>query len=404
MNGKADKIGFVIPWYSEKAPGGAEMELREVVQHLHKRGVPVEILSTCVKDFSSDWNVNFFHEGMTTVHGDIPIRRFKVRKRDAEAFNSVNLKLMNNIPISPEEEDTFFQEMVNSPALYKYISENSSEYKCFVFIPYMFGTTFFGIQACPQKAVVIPCFHNEAYLYIKKAKPVFESTAGMIYNAESEARLANKTFDLSNTKQIVMGIGMDQDISGNAERFREKFGIRSPYIIYAGRKDSGKNVDALIKYFEEYIKRRRTDLKLVLIGGGSIDIPERLLRRRDIIDLGFVNRQDKYDAIAGAQFLCQPSMHESFSLVIMESWLCGRPVLVNQYCDVTSDFAAGSKGGLYFKNYLEFEGCTDFYLRNPAIAEKMGENGGKYVREKFAWNIIEDNYIRFLDEVSANNA
>ena len=57
------KIGFVIPWYSEKIPGGAEMALRGITTHLNEMGVSLEILTTCVKEFSSDWNKNYFKEG-----------------------------------------------------------------------------------------------------------------------------------------------------------------------------------------------------------------------------------------------------------------------------------------------------------------------------------------------------
>jgi alcohol dehydrogenase (cytochrome c) len=37
----------------------------------------------------------------------------------------------------------------------------------------------------------------------------------------------------------------------------------------------------------------------------------------------------KYDAYAGANLLCQPSLHESFSIVLMEAWLAETPVLVD---------------------------------------------------------------------------
>ena len=99
------KIGFVIPWYSEKIPGGAEMELRGLTTHLHEAGVEIEMLSTCVKEFSADWNVNYFSEGTDTVHG-FTIRRFKVRKRNTKAFDAVNAKLMKNLPVSPDEQRT----------------------------------------------------------------------------------------------------------------------------------------------------------------------------------------------------------------------------------------------------------------------------------------------------------
>ena len=90
------KIGFVVPWHGQNIPGGAEMALRGVTEHLNKAGVDVEILTTCVKDFMSDWNTNFHKSGLT-IENYIPVRRFKVRKRNVDAFNQVNIKLMMNV-------------------------------------------------------------------------------------------------------------------------------------------------------------------------------------------------------------------------------------------------------------------------------------------------------------------
>ena len=77
-----------------------------------------------------------YKEGLTEVQG-IPVRRFPVRKRDTAAFDTVNYKLMNRIPLTAEEEETYVREMVNSPALYQYMKEHQDEYQVFVFIPYM---------------------------------------------------------------------------------------------------------------------------------------------------------------------------------------------------------------------------------------------------------------------------
>lgn len=392
------KIAFVIPWYAEKIPGGAEMETREVTKHLREAGMNVEILTTCVKEFVSDWGVNYYPEGTETILG-VPVRRFKVKKRDAKAFDEVNIKLMNGILISDEEEQIFINEMVNSPALYKYISEHKDEYTAFVYIPYMFGTTYFGIKACPEKAVMIPCFHDEAYVYMKIFRELYSQAAGMIFNARPELELTERVYDTENVEKIVMGIGMDVDLKTDPAAFRKKFGINEPFIIYAGRKDMGKNVHTLLKYFGEYKKRNPSDLKLVLIGGGKIDIPESAAK--DVIDLGFVDIQDKYDACGAAEFLCQPSKNESFSLVIMESWLCGRPVLVHEHCEVTKNFVRESSGGLYFGDYFEFEGCLDYFLNNKDISAAMGLNGRQYVLRNFDWNIIIDRYKEFFEKIEA---
>ena len=145
---KMKKIGFVIPWFGWDIPGGAEAELRGLVSHLTASGQEVEILTTCVRQFGSDWNVNY-HKAGTRVERGVTIRRFKVRKRDKSGFAKVNRKLMaNELPLTAEEEATYAREMVNSQALYDYLRERQEEYSLYVFIPYMFGTTYYGIQQC----------------------------------------------------------------------------------------------------------------------------------------------------------------------------------------------------------------------------------------------------------------
>lgn len=392
------KIGFVIPWYGEDIPGGAEMELREVATHLQRAGMDVEILTTCVREFSADWNENYYSAG-TAVVEDIAVRRFPVRRRDTAAFDRVNRRLMEGQHLSLQEEKTFVEEMVNSPQLYEYLKDASDDYALYVFIPYMFGTTYYGMQACPEKSVLIPCFHDEAYLYLRLFRQAYIQARGIIYNAMPEMELANKVYDFTTTEQICMGIGMDTNICADADAFRKAYRIQKPFLLYAGRKDAGKNVHTLLRYFAEYKQRHGdNDLQLVLIGGGSIEIPASV--RDDVYDLGFVSRQDKYDAMAAAELLCQPSHNESFSLVIMESWLCGRPVLVHSQCAVTRDFARRANGGLYFRNYFEFEGCVQYILTHPEQARTMGQNGGAFVRENFDWDVIVEKYRAFFAKLT----
>ena len=190
---------------------------------------------------------------------------------------------------------------------------------------------------------------------------------------------------------------MDTDLEGMAENFRQKYQIKFPFILYAGRKDEGKNIYTLLKYFQEYRLRNHSDLKLVLIGGGKIQLNNKL--QDIVIDLGYVDKQDKYDAYAASLVLCQPSKHESFSYVIMESWLCGRPVLVHEECAVTRDFVVRSQGGLYFSDYFEFEGCINYLLDHKDISAKMGENGCYFVTNNFDWKIVMKKYIDFLKKL-----
>lgn len=385
------KIGFVTPWYGESIGGGAEAELRGVVHHLKDAGVDLEVLTTCVRSFSDDWSENNHPAGLTEEAG-IPVRRFPVRKRDTAAFDAVNAKLMEGRPVSAEEEETFCREMINSPELYDYIRENDDRYGLYVFIPYMFGTTYYGCRIRPGKSVLIPCLHDESYAYMNCFRKVLPQAAGMIFNAEPERKLAEKLYGVCGESFVTFGIGMETGWQADPERFRRKFGIDSPFILYAGRKEAGKRVDLLVSWFDECQRRNGSDLRLVLIGGGRMDLPE----NDRITDLGFVDIQDKYDAYGAAELFCNPSEMESFSLVVMESWLAGTPVLVNGKCAVTRDFVRQANGGLYFGNYPEFEACVRRLTGRREEAFRMGQNGRRYVLEHFDWKVIVEKYLAYF--------
>lgn len=388
------KIGFVTPWHGENIPGGAEAALRSITDQL-KNIIDIEILTTCVEKFSSDWNKNYYKPGEYMVNG-VKTIRFPVRKRNTDAFDKINKKLINNEYVNKKEQAVFLKEMINSPKMYKYMERHKDDYDLFVFIPYMFGTTYYGARICYEKAIHIPCAHEEPYIHMDIFKDMFEKSKGMIYNSFPERRLVDGLFDMKSVCECVAGLGLNTNIEAKKERFRERYRIKDPYILYAGRKDVGKNVDVLVKYFSLYKRRNRNDLHLVMIGGGDIDVSPEI---KDYVhDLGFVSMQDKYDAYAGAECLCQPSTHESFSYVIMESWLCGRPVLVHGECPVTRNFVIESNGGLYFESYFEFEGCLNYYIHNKKIASILGGNGKKFVVSNFSWDIVLEKYKMMFKE------
>jgi glycosyltransferase involved in cell wall biosynthesis len=386
------KLAFVLPWYGENITGGAETEARMIAENLARNGVDVEFLTTCAQSFRSDWNTDYFREGPDMVNG-IPVRRFKVRKRDTAKFDRVNSRLMSNIKVTEPEETVFMEEMINSPGLYNHISEHKGEYDYFVFIPYMFGTTYYGALLCPEKAVLIPCLHDESYARMKIYEKMFSSAKGIIFLSGPEEEFAKKRFGLNRARTCVLGGGVDT-FEHSPDRFREKYGIHGDFILYAGRKEQGKNTPQLVSYFRRYLDGHDGGLKLVLIGPGKADIPEKY--RDSILDLGYVPAQDKYDAYSAATIFCNPSVNESFSIVIMESWLCQVPVIVNASCDVTREHCIKSNAGLFYDNYEEFEACVDFLLTRKEIRDRMGRLGRKYVQDNYSWDVVVDKYKKFF--------
>ncbi len=390
------KLAFVIPWYGPDIPGGAEAEARRTAEQLSQAGLEVEVLTTCIRDFYADWSHNYHRPGTELIKG-VLVRRFRVNPRDGTRFDIINRKLLQGLSINAHEEQIFMQDMIRAEALYEYIAKNSRDY-LFFFIPYMFSTTVFGAQICPERSYLIPCLHDEAYARLNIYRSAFTALRGWLFLSAPEMALAQRLFDLEPTRLILLGGGVDTGFSADADAFRRKYALEGPFVLYAGRRDAGKNVELLVDYFWRYRRERpeRSSLRLVFIGPGQM--PTRLTVEQNIVDLGFVPVQDKYDAYAAATLLCQPSIRESFSLVLMESWVARRPALVHADCAVTKDHCRRSNGGLYFGNYEEFELCLDLLLTHPRLAARMGENGRAYVLENYRWAVIVDKYRRLLAE------
>jgi glycosyltransferase involved in cell wall biosynthesis len=385
------KVAFVAPWYGDIIPGGAESLCRGVAKALLSIGVSVEVLTTCVEKFLSDWNHDFHPEGKTVENGVI-VRRFKVRQRDTARFDAVNYKLMHNQPVSAGEEQVFIDNMVNSTRLCEYIRQHREEY-VFLFIPYMFGTTYWGIRECADRAILIPCLHDEPYARMTIFRQMCQSVRGLFFNSATERDLAENLYDLDRDRLIVTGVPVTCDWSSDPIRFKQKYGL-SKFLLYAGRTDKGKQADLLIEHFCRYLEDTRRDECLVFIGGGDVEIPTAWQSR--ILQLGFVPAQDKFDAYGAATALCVPSTMESFSIVMMESWLAGRPVIVNQQCAVTTSFCLESNGGLFFSDYVEFREILLTLNDDPELCAALGSNGRQYVLSHFHPRAVAYRYLEAI--------
>jgi glycosyltransferase involved in cell wall biosynthesis len=382
-------LAFVAPWYGENIPGGAEAACRSLAKTLAARGLNVEVLTTCVRDFRANWSENHHPPGTTTEAG-VAVRRFPVRSRDTRRFDEINAVLMQGRSVSREEEQVFLAEMINSPALYDYMRRHCDRY-VFLLIPYMFGTTYWGSRACPEHSVLIPCLHDEAYARFESFHEMFRAARGAIFLSEEERDLALSLYGIAPEKTCIGGLPVNCDWTGDGQRFARKYGLRD-FILYAGRADKGKNADLLIRFYRRYAEQVDGAPKLVFIGDAhDLCIPRSFAGR--ILKLGFLPQQDKYDAYAAAAVLCVPSVVESFSIVMMESWLAGTPVLVNAECSVTTGHCRRANGGLWFAGYEEFREMLLELTRDKELTAMVGHQGREYVARNFVPERIAERYL-----------
>ncbi len=388
QSSEKNKICFVLPWYGQNIPGGAEAEVRGLIEIL-KKDFEVEVLCTCVKDFFSDWNENYWKAGEYN-ETSVKVRRFKVDKKDRFDFHNVNRLLMNGNRPSATDEKIYIDGQISSQDLNDFLKAKACEYKYFFAIPYMFGTTIDLSLIVPEKTVLIPCLHNEVYAEMSFYKKMFLSVYRVFFHMESELRLAERFYGKSDSFRII-GEALDLNISGSFERFFSKYDFRD-FFVYVGRKDEGKNVPLLIDWFVKYRRLYKSPLKLLLIGPGELSFPLPSF----VKDLGFVSTQDKYDAVSASLGLVNLSLNESFSLVLMEAALLKKPVIVHENSEVLMEHVLKGNFGLFAGDFFEFCEVLEFIRKNPNLTESFGESGKNYVHENFSPEKIRANILKNL--------
>jgi glycosyltransferase involved in cell wall biosynthesis len=176
-----------------------------------------------------------------------------------------------------------------------------------------------------------PAAHDEPPLRLPLFREVFGQVDGFVFQTEGERALVEGLFPIAQRRQIVLGLGVEP-AEGDRAAAAEVLGLGGrPYLVCVGRVDDGKGTRTLARFFAAYKERHPGPLALVLIGPVG-DAPE---PHPDIVVTGPVAEDVKWGALRDAVALVNPSGYEAFSLVLVEAWSAGIPVVVNERCAAT---------------------------------------------------------------------
>ncbi len=118
--------------------------------------------------------------------------------------------------------------------------------------------------------------------------------------------------------------GITDRHDGKADRFRQKYGINGPLVLYLGRKAVDKGYPLVMEAFQK-VRAKIPEATLVCIGPASLDATVK--PASGVIELSFVTEEEKHDALAACTCLCVPSQGESFGLVYMEAGRYAKPAI-----------------------------------------------------------------------------
>jgi len=386
--------------YGLEVNGGAELSCRWVAEHLVHHA-EVHVFTTCAQDYTL-WE-NAYSPGIETLNG-VCVHRFSVDSpRDPRQFSRVSTLVFTRQHSYLDEIRWMSLQGPLSEALLKEIERERDHFDVFIFFTYLYATTYYGIQLVPSKSILVPTAHDEPTLYLSLFRSVFHLPRFILYLTHAERRLVHSVFRNDAIPSLVVGTGINVPDAVDPSGFRTRHNIDGPFILYVGRLDESKNLNELLEYYCRYKESVSDDVKLVLLGKGPQTIP----RRSDILALGFVSEAEKFSALAASSLLVLPSRYESLSMVLLEAWHMGRPVLVNGSCEVLREQCTNSDGGLFYANYDEFAMALRLLLGDASLRDRLGYRGGQYVRLWYDWEVVEKKYLlalaRFLSKQPGGN-
>jgi len=389
------KLGIVVQRYGADVNGGAELHARYIAEHLAPYA-EVRVLTTCAREYLT-WR-NEFPPGADSVNG-IPVERFPVEHERSEADFGLRSDHVFSRRHSLNDELAWLEsEGPASPALIDRLQKSGHEFDHVLLFCARYYHAYHGARAVPDRAILVPTAERDAALGLALFGPIFRGVRAIMYNSPEEQALIHAAAANPHVPGVVVGIGSEIPGSVDPGRTAAAFGLAGPYVIYVGRIDANKGCAELFDFFLRYADARPAAPTLVLVGKPVLAIPD----HRRIRHLGFLDDRDKFDAMAGAAALVMPSYYESLSMVALEAWAVGTPVIANARCDVLLGQCLRSNAGLYYANAAEFGAVLDMVLDDRALAAGLGRNGRRFYEQHYSWPVIEGKYLDMFASLSSN--
>lgn len=376
------RLAFVIQRYGLEVNGGAELHCRWLAERLARRH-QVEVFATRALDYL-EWR-NHYPEGSETVNG-IPVHRYTVKRpRNARAFASLCNRCFHEAHTREEEESWVLENGPYSPALVKAVARARERFDRFLFYCFRYYHSYHGLPAVREKALLVPTAEEDPAVQLGIMKPLFHAPRGLVYLTPEEQALVEDASGNQALPSVVIGSGLNLPEADPTLDFRARHGLARPFLLYVGRIDKNKGCVTLFAYFRKFREETGADVDLVLAGRSVVKVPD----DPHIRHVGFISEEEKVAALSQCALLVIPSPYESLSVITLEAWKLGVPVLANARCKVLMGQCLRSNGGFFYHGYAEFAEGLRLLLASPELRATLGRQGREYVEREYSWDTID---------------
>jgi glycosyltransferase involved in cell wall biosynthesis len=419
------KLAFIVQRYGTEILGGSEYHCRLIAERLAQKH-EVEVLTTCARDYIT-WK-NEYPEGTDRVRG-VTVRRFaNTTTRDLDGFNRQSEWIFNNPHTADDEMAWLKAQGPWCPALLDHLTRRHQQFDALIFFTYLYAPTVLGLQIAPGRSILVPTAHDEPAIHLDIYREMFALPAAVAYNTEVERRFLTTHFPIRAAAEETVGCGVDLPASDARERpvetddprhepdtdvrrfdgyqplpphitergavFRRRHRLHGPFVLYGGRIDPGKGCEELIEYFSSYVADGG-DATLALMGVKLMKLPDEPFIRF----AGLLSERERLDALEAATIVSVPSPYESLSLLALEAFAVGTPILANARSEVLVEHCIRSNAGLYYADRDEFVEGLNLLLAEAPLRAAMGLNGREYVTRNYRWDVILAKYDTLIGAV-----
>jgi len=381
------RVAHIVQRYLPAPLSGSERYVQLISEGLLKRGYEVEVLTSN----AYDWDAFIFPfkkkiQRREEVLNNVRVRRFPIRY-EIYAVPALMRKVLSKTS-ARNDLLTLLTSGPFVPDIYFHIK--NSNYELVHATPFPFTIVWFSWLASRKAGIpfiVTPLFHLELGQYYNHyLKQILMNCEGVIALTNIERkRLIALGAPPSKVRVIPLGIKVDEYKDADGERFRKKYRLENYHIIlYIAPKISEKGGLQVLRAMS-LVQKHIPNVALIAIGRRNNQwIRERAkIKNVNIIDLEWINENEKKDAFAACDIFVMPSKADSYGFVYLEAWTMGKPVIgakVGTMPDVIRDGVDGLL--VEFGNEIELAQKIILLLQNRSLREKLGLNGKLRVIEE----------------------
>lgn len=265
----------------------------------------------------------------------------------------------------------------------------------------------------PEKTILV--VHGLEYEFFPEAYSRWANFY-MPFVIKNSCRWASKIISVSkNTKKDLMRLygvaedkieviyeGYDSDFQTKSNfqnlnlKIFSKFKIQnSNFILFVGRLEERKNILGIIEAFEILKKEYQIPHKLILAGRGGYGYQKIKMQisksknKNDIIELGYISDQEKWELFRNADVFLFPTFYEGFGIPVLEAQSVGAPVVAGNNSSIIEVARKEEKGDysailVNANNSDEIAEATHKLISNKDFREDMIQKGYENVK-RFSW-------------------